>query len=361
MSGRIISDELFSRVLIEPLSSAQVPDTLRIVSGYATYAMASHHLIDVRDTHKKLSVDLVLGMAGADGVRKADHLGFLSLTNKEEFDFDGSFTCSYVKKPLSVHSKVYVWCRGDVPLKAFIGSANYSENGFNQKSRIETVAECDPESAMAFFLRTKNHAVDCSKVDREKDFPDRLRRLSLPTAPSPVVMIETDEKSPYKGCLKIIVSLLIEKGPKKGTVGEGSRLNWGVLSDGSPRRNKKDDPASACRDPNQAYIALPTPIQKSGFFPQYIRDAKDKNMQPRFTVLTDDGKTFSCVRVSGDYGKEIETPQDNSELGRYFRQRLGLPSGAFITAQDLKRYGRYDVTFYKLDDESYLMDFSRPS
>jgi hypothetical protein len=48
----------------------------------------------------------------------------------------------------------------------------------------------------------------------------------------------------------------------------------------------------------------------------------------------------------------------NSLLGEYFRNRLGLPNGAFVTKADLDRYGRTDVVFYKFDDEEYLMDFS---
>ncbi len=356
MSGLVVDRGLFDYALINPLKSADAADTLRIVSGYATHAMASRHLIAANDLKTRLSVDLVYGMAGMDGVSKEDHLGFLSLERKDEFDFVGRFNCSYVKKPYSVHSKVYVWCKGERPVQAFIGSANYSQRGFSQSKHLETLAECDPVSALEFFRRAKAFAVGCSKVNQEKDFPRKLRASQFSQARDPVLTIETDANSPYKGCLKIVVSLLIEKGAKAGSVGDASRLNWGVRADGLPRRNKKDDPKSAARDPNQAYIALPTPIQKSGFFPAFLPGKEN----PRFTVLADDGKVFSCVRASGDYGKEIETPQDNSELGRYFRQRLGLPSGAYITAGDLKRYGRSDVVFYKLDDERYVMDFSRP-
>ena len=59
-----------------------------------------------------------------------------------------------------------------------------------------------------------------------------------------------------------------------------------------------------------------------------------------------------------DNGKAIETYGNNSQLGLYFRKRLGLPSGAFVTLIDLKKYGRTDVTFYKIDDENFFMDFS---
>ena len=104
------------------------------------------------------------------------------------------------------------------------------------------------------------------------------------------------------------------------------------------------------RDPNQSYIGLPASLQRSGFFP---------DVKHRFTALTDDEKIFTCVRAQAN-GKGIETPQDNSEIGRYFRQRLGLPSGAYISVSDLKKYGRTEVKFYKLDEENYVMDFSKP-
>lgn len=114
------------------------------------------------------------------------------------------------------------------------------------------------------------------------------------------------------------------------------------------------------RNPNEAYIRVPKKIAMTGFFPEYNAKAKHKEEQKRFTIVTDDNEIFSCVRTSGGFGKEIETPQDNSELGRYFRKRLGLADGAYIDVKAMKAYGRFDVTFYKTDEEAYVMDFSRP-
>jgi hypothetical protein len=36
-------------------------------------------------------------------------------------------------------------------------------------------------------------------------------------------------------------------------------------------------------------------------------------------------------------------------LREYFRNRLGLANGSFVTRQDLEHYGRTDVIFYKFD------------
>ncbi len=74
-------------------------------------------------------------------------------------------------------------------------------------------------------------------------------------------------------------------------------------------------------------------------------------------MLTDDGKTIICSRAQ-DHGKGIHTPHNNALLGEYFRNRLGLSSGASVTKSDLNAYGRTDIVFYKVDDETYYLDFS---
>lgn len=38
--------------------------------------------------------------------------------------------------------------------------------------------------------------------------------------------------------------------------------------------------------------------------------------------------------------------------------RLGLANGELVKTEDLVKYGRTDVTFIKIDEEQYYMDFS---
>ena len=95
-------------------------------------------------------------------------------------------------------------------------------------------------------------------------------------------------------------------------------------------------------------VPLPSSIAKSGFFPLEKR---------HFTVITDDRHQLT-LRVEQQNNKAITTPVRNSDLGEYFRNRLGLQNGAYITQDDLERYGRTDVKFVKLDEETYYMDFS---
>ena len=121
---------------------------------------------------------------------------------------------------------------------------------------------------------------------------------------------------------------------RDGSLPAISGLNWG----------QRDG-----RDRNQAYIPLKAEIYNTSFFPPNT---------VHFTINTDDNKTLIATRAQ-DNGKAIHTPQNNSLIGEYFRMRLGLPNGAFITKDDLLSYGRTDVDFYKIDDETYYMDFSK--
>ena len=95
-------------------------------------------------------------------------------------------------------------------------------------------------------------------------------------------------------------------------------------------------------------MRVPISIARAGFFPSRATE---------FTVLTDDRLSFIAVTAQ-DGNKAIETPDGNHILGEYFRLRLGVPLGDLVTRQQLDAYGRHDIEFCKLDDETFLMDFS---
>ncbi len=336
--GGLLEDALFERVLVAPRATGA--DTLWVLSGYASAAMASDHILFLRDKHLSVDIRLIYGMAGSDGVTRSNHAGFLSLQEKREFRFDGAFSCAYVKRPLAVHSKLYVWSRGDTPVVAFAGSANYTVNGFHGgTNRREILAECDSKAALQIWERHLQDAIPCQLANLTADFsPHRSKQTTdLPIAST--ILMETNPSSPFYGCPKVELPLLT----KNGDLGDGACLNWGVRATGRPRND-----GNAARDPDQAYIRLEAKVYRTSFFPPIAK---------RFTVLTDDGHIFSCARAQQN-GKAIHTPQDNAELGRYFRTRIGVPLGAYITPEDLRRYGRLTLTFYKLDDENYVMDFS---
>ena len=116
----------------------------------------------------------------------------------------------------------------------------------------------------------------------------------------------------------------------------GAGLNWGQSTVTRKRSS-----------PDEAYIPIPAHISRSGFFPDRAR---------HFTIITDDGFSFDCV-VAQDGDKAMETPKDNSILGKYFKRRIGVKLGDFVYKHHLVNYGRTSVKICKIDDETYYLDF----
>jgi hypothetical protein len=131
---------------------------------------------------------------------------------------------------------------------------------------------------------------------------------------------------------RITLSLIVARSGME-RVPMRSGLNWGQR----PGRN-----------PNQAYLSVPREIQRSSFLPE---------IGQQFLVEADDGQRFIMVRAQSN-GKALETPGDNSLLGRYFRTRIGVESGRLVTATHLRRYGRTSVDIYRVSSSHYELDFS---
>jgi hypothetical protein len=312
---------LYHNVLLKPKLDDKSLDNLCIVSGYSTSAMAFHHLNEI----KGIRVELICGMTISDGISLSNHKGFCKLMQD---DFRERFKCSYVFKGLPVHSKLYIWCTGLVPKYAFLGSANYTQSAMKLARRRELMMQCSPEKAFEYYRSIIDDTIYCD----HEDALDFICLYADEKIKKKIAKKEAIPKIDYSGLEHATISLLA----KDGSLPQRSGLNWGQ------RPEYK-------RDPNQAYIKLPSEIYKTDFFPPKT---------VHFTVLTDDGKTIVCTRAQEKYGKAIHTPHNNSLIGEYIRNRLGLPNGARVTLEDLRKYGRTDLDFYKIDDETYYLDFS---
>jgi len=99
---------------------------------------------------------------------------------------------------------------------------------------------------------------------------------------------------------------------------------------------------------NDNFLPLPLELWGLNYFPAH---------DWHFTVLTDDDIVFICSRQKLN-GKGIYSAQTESFLSEYFKKRLGVRIEESITLKDLISYGRTDVDFYKIDEETYFMDFS---
>ena len=326
----MLSENLFEEVLIQPAHNGA--NKLYVVSGYATSAMAFRHLETLKENNHEIEVELIVGMSPVEGLSQTNHKGFQELMQST---YAGNFSCSYLTKMPPVHSKVYAWFNDEEPVCGFVGSANYTQNAFGNNQR-EVMTDSDPLQGLEYFQKLISKTIYCNHIDAENIVQiyntrsyTRVKRERAAIQQQDTATIAVEPS--LVGLSSVRVTLL----DRQGRLPQVSGLNWGQR---------------AGREHNQAYIKLPAEIARTDFFPE---------RPTQFTVLTDDERILVCTRAQ-DNGKALHTPQSNSQMGEYFRNRLGLPNGAPVVLEDLLRYGRTDVSFYKIDDETYYMDFSVP-
>ena len=246
--------------------------------------------------------------------------------------YPDKFQCNYCKG-IPIHSKLYVWYSHGEPIEAYIGSANYTQQAFILNAQHEILSNCNPLEAHAYFIHHQKYAASCLAPDIEEMIPIvKTTHQPIPTDSKLLFKPKHNTISNNQNIVVTSVELPLYSTQTKH-VPAISGLNWGQREG---------------RDKNQAYIAVPSSIQKTHFFPP---------IAVHFHVATDDGEMLEMSIAQAD-GKAIHTPTSNAILGAYLRKRLGVPSGQFVTDEDLDRYGRRTVTFTKFDDENYFMDMS---
>lgn len=322
----LITKDLFQKILLAPAKSGC--DSLYIVAGYASATMVSKHLENLSKLTKYVRIELIVGMCPKDGLLRKNHLAFQLLTSDA---YPANFGCRYLIKKPAVHSKIYSWFKDKSPSYGFTGSANYTQTAFENSQR-EIIVASSAKEGKEYFDKLLPDTLDC----RDSEAEDKINIYDVPFYIKPEnvikeVVAKKGKSRITEGLEKITTSLLASS----GNLPQRSGLNWGQRPEYS-------------RNPNQAYIRLPAAIYRTDFFPEITK---------HFTVLTDDGNIMICARAQAN-GKAIHTPQDNSILGEYFRNRLGLSYGSPVSKKDLLKYGRTDIDFFRIDEETYFMDFS---
>lgn len=335
-----LSDNLFETVLTRYVERGA--DEVRIVSGYASPEMCTRLLLAAKDLGRPIRIRLIVGMTGYEGITVDTHRGLLSVQAQPP-EKGGSVAVQYVSNGISVHSKLFVWMQGSKPLGAWMGSANFTQNGFGVGFRgskhKEIMTTTDIESAMRYYSAVEGVSIAIDHPEVENEIAIHTR--PLPTSVS-IASSEGDHEPDFIERASVVLPLIVVKpgpGTPVGQVHRRSGLNWGQR----PEQR---------REPNQAYIPVPIEIARSEFFPP-------KGVV--FRVTTTDNKQF-LMTVAQANDKALETPQNNSFIGEYFRMRLGVANGEAVTVEDLNSFGSRYVTFYRVDDgdeePTYIMDYS---
>ncbi|WP_275074131.1 restriction endonuclease PLD domain-containing protein [Enterococcus hirae] len=293
------------------------------MSGYASSSMVNQHIAFLQGEGIYIrSLELIVGMVLRDGISIADYKGFLY--NDRRFE---CFFGYYSLNNIPIHSKLYIWSDEFGNSEAYIGSANYTQNAFLRRSNDEILSPCDPRTAMLYYESISNHVIDCCNPDVQNLFAITETRRMIEDARR----VQRSSRIVDNNGIGTTITLPLLT--RNGEIHPRSGLNWGQRPG---------------RESNQAYIPIPMTYQLNNFFP---------NVGEVFNVITDDDILLVCCRAQGDHGKAIQTTQNNSEMGIYFRDRIGVPRGDFVTKEDLLNYGRIDVDITKLDESTFYMNF----
>lgn len=310
----MLIDNLYKGILLEPIKKGA--NILYIVSGYATATFARRHLIDSLALYNNIKIKLIIGMKNI----KLDHDAFLKLRKM----FPEKFECFYYNGTPKVHSKIYGWFNDNNPIVGFSGSSNYSQPGFFNNEQQNQMNYDNAVDIKNYFNDKLLNSISVNDYEIKEEDKPNPNYIAGSIQNGTIEWIENNKS--------VRISLL----SKNGTLPKRSGLNWGQR----PEFN---------REPNQAYLSIRLDARKEGFLPEKAST---------FTLLTDDGNTMDCT-VQQEGRKAISTTDNNSELGLYFRKRLGVKSGKMIFEKDLHNYGRSDFLLKKLDNETFMLDFSK--
>lgn len=309
------AETLAQKLLFSPIKNGA--NKLCILTSHATPSMASWLLKSYEENKiTDVVIDLIVGSVFNEGIDEISHEGFKELHGNRYSNTWSNFSCCYLYIPPSPETNYYVWLTNETPLKAYCCPYEFTQQSMlrRYKDLPNSVVATD---AYKIYENAVGRSIYCNHAEVDDYIVVHSSSTPLTAFPSKL----------EENCVHL--SLLA----RGGETGTKSGLNWG-------QRNS--------RNKNEAYIPLPVNIARSGFFPL--------NKQ-HFLVVTDDHHTLQ-LRVEQQNNKAITTPASNALLGEYFRNRLGLPNGSYIKKENLLAYGRSDVTFYKIDEEQYYMDFS---
>ncbi len=233
---------------------------------------------------------------------------------------------------IACHSKCYLWLANGKPIKGLIGSANFSSNGLRNDYResLFEVEQRELPMINGYIEIIFNSARECSEV---KVIEDK----------------ELYEIYDKDHCQMILYD------PQTGQTQIGHALNWG-LAEGSHVR------------PNDACIPIRTDHVKKfpKLFPplQPNPDRSRGSLNEVIELVWDDGYVMQG-RLEGSqpvkdqyFPKQIASFPHKDDLGKYFRDRLGIKLEERIYREDLLKYGRDTVVISLLQEGVYYVDFS---
>lgn len=291
---------------------------LKILSGSVSPIMVERTLSEFNE----LNLKIYIGMVSKNGISNWTHQAFRHLVSR----YSNRLEIYYHTSLPGQHSNIYFW---ENPLllgleeRIFVGSAAFTLNGFHYQN--ETLVSYDNIDIEEVFECLELVACNDRNVETAVTIHNTLEpELAVTFEDTQLNIFSTLDQTNSNNELEYIdIPLTIRGGetpPKSG-------INWGhngLLGLRQPSRTG-----------NEAYLSISQHVHRANSY--FLPDQQEKLL-----ILTDDGEMFVGV-VAQENRKAIETSDNNSILGLYLRNRIGVSFGSFVEASSLTQYGRDSI------------------
>lgn len=350
-------DAKFSKGIVPLLKRRDCSEFIAVV-GYVGQSMLKQIEPSILAIAKRGTCQIIVGMIEKEGVSQqlGEYLVLLDAKLRSVNAASGIFVT-----PTKYHGKVYKVINKN-KARVFVGSSNFSGESWNLRgefnicvddsaTKSETLKFIDymrnlSINLSAITLKIKKHGIN--KIVIKKDLKDFTRgaRRKFNKLPPPIGQFDHTlrvEKNPESG-----LNLYFEAGRYSKAKNTFNARNWFEveLATNSQEQKNKFYPPSISH-PNKR---SPTSKARTGDFIAYIKDDEDFYEIP--------------MKVGGDSGKNIYSANDRNIFGKYIKGKLqnsgALIQNQLVTEEVLQIYGRNTVTFKKIDNSRYIIDFSVP-
>ena len=271
---------------------------------------------------------VIYGMYGEEGIKRPLHNSLVNIQNVAK-----DVNIFYSNIP--VHSKCYAWRNRGQIVHALVGSANFSTNGLTTPYR-EVLAETTFDTFNPlndYIQKILNNSISCLELG--------------------IMNIVEQIATPQTVCSLSLLS-------RDGEVQNAAGLNWGQNPN---NHTTKDDSYIKIRIQDiRNYPDLFPPKQVNPL--KFDGRGRIHRHNDNIEIIWDDGVCmdglfFGNQEIDGIlYPKQVGSFPHYAEMGKYLRQRVGVPDGQPFRKHHLDRYGRDTIDISLISEGVYKFDFS---
>ena len=324
---KLLTDKLYERIFINEYKQST---QLRVISGYASPEFLERVL---REFCGKIS--LYIGMSEHDGIAIKNHQRFVELCNR----FGSRLKVYYQIEGPPSHMKLIEFTSLTTK-STYIGSANFSENGFFKQREVMTKVDSFNDSIFTYQELISRLCLDPdidTFIPFYEDISDIEERMDI--APSTIVVEEKYQRLEKE---KMIAKRFMQL-RSRANIDYWKKFSISVISNDNPRWNMEGI--------NSIFSdRVPTLVQTTGVFFDKLFPVGSN-----FVIYSDDGNVYHA-RLTGSFNKQLKLI--DGDLYKYVRDKLELSEYRPISREELEKKGLAKIHFERIDEMEYIMFFS---